>query len=75
MYSDPKTWHALMQRLAAISLTHLRVQVEAGASAIQLFDSWVGSLPESDYREFVLPHSQQIFAGLATATCRAFTSA
>ncbi len=65
MYSDPTTWHALMKRLSAISLAHLQVQVDAGVSAIQLFDSWVGSLPETDYREFVLPHSQQIFAGLA----------
>jgi uroporphyrinogen decarboxylase len=65
MYSDPTTWHDLMARLSAISLAYLRVQATAGASAIQLFDSWVGALPERDYRDFVLPHSQRIFDGLA----------
>ena len=65
MYSDETTWHALMARLAEISLAYLRVQVEAGASAIQLFDSWVGGLPAHDYVRYVLPHSQRILQGLA----------
>ena len=64
MWSDPTTWHQLMERLADISLTHLEVQVMAGASAIQLFDSWVGSLTEADYRTYVLPHSQRILQSL-----------
>ena len=64
MWSDPTTWHQLMERLADISLTHLEVQVMAGASAIQLFDSWVGSLTEADYRSYVLPHSQRILQSL-----------
>src|SRR5690606_13980212 len=58
-------WHALMDRLAGIVLAHLRLQVEAGASAVQLFDSWVGAVAPDDYREFVLPHTRRIFAGLA----------
>jgi len=65
MWSDPHAWHDLMSRLAQISLAHLRVQVAAGASAIQLFDSWVGSLSEPDYRAHVLPHSRYILEGLA----------
>ncbi|HVQ89039.1 MAG TPA: uroporphyrinogen decarboxylase [Actinomycetes bacterium] len=65
MYSDATTWHELMQRLADSSLAYLRVQVLAGASAIQLFDSWVGALPASDYEEHVLPYSKYIFDGLA----------
>ncbi len=65
MYSDAATWHQLMTRLANISLAHLRLQVEAGASAIQLFDSWVGALPAADYRNHVMPYSQQVLQGLA----------
>jgi uroporphyrinogen decarboxylase len=65
MYGEPELWHALMDRLAGIVLAHLRLQVEAGASAVQLFDSWVGAVAPDDYREFVLPHTRRIFAGLA----------
>jgi uroporphyrinogen decarboxylase len=57
MYGDPELWHALAGRLAAIAGAFLRVQVEAGARAVQLFDSWVGALSLSDYRELVQPHS------------------
>jgi uroporphyrinogen decarboxylase len=65
MYGDEATWHDLMDRLATISLEYLRVQVAAGASAVQLFDSWVGALPAADYVRYVLPHSRRILAGLA----------
>jgi len=65
MYGAPELWHALMERLSEIALAFLRVQVEAGASAVQLFDSWVGAVGPADYREFVLPHTSRIFAGLA----------
>ncbi|GAA1717351.1 uroporphyrinogen decarboxylase [Fodinicola feengrottensis] len=64
MHADPATWHALCDVLADITLTFLRVQVDAGAAAIQLFDSWAGSLSEADYRAYVQPHSARIFAGL-----------
>jgi uroporphyrinogen decarboxylase len=64
MYGDPATWHALCERLAEITLTFLEVQVRAGVSAVQLFDSWVGALSEADYRDFVLPHSRRIFDGI-----------
>ncbi|MCW2610191.1 MAG: uroporphyrinogen decarboxylase [Actinomycetota bacterium] len=65
MLSEPSTWHALCARLAAITTEFLRVQVRAGASAIQLFDSWAGALSEADYRRYVLPHSTAVLAALA----------
>ncbi len=60
MYGDPQTWHALCARLAEITLTFLQVQVAAGASIIQLFDSWAGALSEADYRTYVMPHSAYV---------------
>ncbi len=65
MYGDPVLWNALMERLADITLAFLRVQIDAGASAVQLFDSWVGALPAEDYRRYVQPHSARILAGVA----------
>jgi uroporphyrinogen decarboxylase len=65
MYGDPALWSELLARLAAITATFLRVQVEAGASAVQLFDSWVGALSPEDYRRSVFPHSARVFAALA----------
>jgi uroporphyrinogen decarboxylase len=58
MASQPQLWHELADRLAHIAGAFLALQVAAGASAVQLFDSWAGALSERDYREFVLPHSQ-----------------
>ncbi|WP_405146493.1 uroporphyrinogen decarboxylase [Sphaerisporangium sp. NBC_01403] len=65
MYGEPALWHALMGRLTDITLSYLRVQIDAGVSAVQLFDSWVGAVAPADYREFVLPYTSRIFAGLA----------
>ena len=65
MHGDPQLWHDLCERLARIAGAFLRVQVEAGASVVQLFDSWVGMLSAADYREFVLPHTQRIFQSIA----------
>ena len=65
MKSDPATWNALLSRLAEICGTFLRFQVEAGASAIQLFDSWAGALSAHDYTQSVLPHSAATFAHVA----------
>ena len=64
MHGDPQLWHALLGRLAAITSTFLRVQVEAGVSVVQLFDSWAGALSAADYRTFVLPHSQAVLASV-----------
>jgi len=60
MHGDPQLWHALMGRLAAIASAFLRVQVEAGVSVVQLFDSWAGALSAVDYRDYVLPHSRAV---------------
>jgi uroporphyrinogen decarboxylase len=57
MHADEDAWHELMRRLADISGGFLRAQVDAGAAAVQLFDSWAGALSPSDYRRFVLPHT------------------
>jgi uroporphyrinogen decarboxylase len=65
MYSEPDLWHALCERLAEITLGFLRVQIAAGASAVQLFDSWAGALSEADYRRYVLPHSARVLGALA----------
>jgi uroporphyrinogen decarboxylase len=65
MHSRPELWHALLGRLAAISREYLRVQIEAGVSAVQLFDSWAGTLSLADYREFVQPHSRAVLEPLA----------
>ncbi|WP_213450902.1 uroporphyrinogen decarboxylase [Rhizomonospora bruguierae] len=67
MYQAPQVWHALCARLAEITLAFLRVQVAAGVSAVQLFDSWAGALSERDYRRFVLPHSSHVLSSLADA--------
>ena len=65
MYGDPAMWHALLDRLAGITAAFLRVQVDAGAAAVQLFDSWVGVLSPDDYLSAVLPHSRRIFNAVA----------
>jgi uroporphyrinogen decarboxylase len=64
MYGNPDLWDQLMQRLAGITEAFLRVQVEAGASAVQLFDSWVGALPAADYARFVQPHSARVLTAI-----------
>ena len=64
MYGAEETWHALADRLAQIALTFLRVQIEAGASAVQLFDSWAGALSAADYERYVLPHSRTVLEGV-----------
>ncbi|MBO8141279.1 MAG: uroporphyrinogen decarboxylase [Firmicutes bacterium] len=62
MYHQPGAWHELLRRLTDSVILYLKAQVEAGAQAVQVFDSWVGSLSPGDYREFVLPHMQRLFA-------------
>ena len=65
MYADPAGWTQLLDRLADITLAFLRMQVAAGASAVQLFDSWAGALSAADYSTYVAPASRRIFTGLA----------
>ncbi|WP_431780178.1 uroporphyrinogen decarboxylase [Streptomyces chumphonensis] len=65
MYGDPELWADLLDRLAEITASFLRVQIEAGASAVQLFDSWVGALAPADYRSRVMPASAKVFEATA----------
>jgi len=65
MLSEPETWRDLMDRLTEATSAYLRYQVETGAAAVQLFDSWAGALGVEDYRDHVLPWSRRILDGLA----------
>src|SRR5664279_2377522 len=65
MHADPHTWNALASWVAGITSAFLRAQVLAGASALQLFDSWAGALSLADYQEFVAPHSARVLASVA----------
>lgn len=66
MYTEPKAWFALMDKLADMTITYLKAQIKAGASAIQIFDSWVGALNVEDYRRFIKPVMERIFTELKT---------
>ncbi|MFE7326650.1 uroporphyrinogen decarboxylase [Streptomyces sp. NPDC057565] len=65
MYGEPELWAELLDRLAEITGAFLKVQIEAGASAVQLFDSWVGALAPADYRRSVMPASAKVFDAVA----------
>jgi uroporphyrinogen decarboxylase len=65
MLAEPASWHALMSKLTDLTVEFLRSQINAGVDAIQVFDSWAGTLSLSDYRRYVLPHSTRVFATLA----------
>jgi uroporphyrinogen decarboxylase len=66
MFGETETWHALMTSLTDLTIEFLGAQLDAGVDAIQLFDSWAGTLSLADYRTHVLPHSSRIFATLAS---------
>ena len=68
MYRDPGAWQALMERIGRASADYLNGQIDAGAQAVQLFDSWVGCLSEADYREFVLPYTKRIIDAVSPGT-------
>jgi uroporphyrinogen decarboxylase len=65
MHGDPALWHKLMERLGDLAIVSLRSQIANGAVALQIFDSWAGTLSPPDYQEFVLPHSQRVFSEVA----------
>jgi uroporphyrinogen decarboxylase len=64
MYAEPEAWSRLLDRLAVSAAIFLRAQIDAGAVAVQLFDSWAGVLSAADYAQRVLPHSRAVFDGL-----------
>jgi uroporphyrinogen decarboxylase len=64
MHGDPGAWHALLSLLARTTARYLNLQIAAGAQAVQLFDSWVGTLGPDDYRTFALPYTQAVVRSL-----------
>jgi uroporphyrinogen decarboxylase len=65
MHTDAATWHALCERLAQHAIASIRSQLDAGARAFQLFDSWAGALSRGDYEAFAQPHTRRVFAEIA----------
>jgi len=65
MLGESDTWHALMTALTDVTIAFLQTQLAAGVDAIQLFDSWAGTLSLADYRTYVLPHSSRVFESLS----------
>jgi uroporphyrinogen decarboxylase len=65
MYTEPATWHRLMETLARATAGYLNMQIAAGADLVQFFDSWVGILGPDDYRRFVLPHTAAVISALS----------
>jgi len=66
MYGHPDAWHRLCEKLADVVGDYLVAQIDAGVDAVQVFDSWVGTLNKADYREFALPHTKRIFDRIGT---------
>jgi uroporphyrinogen decarboxylase len=65
MHSEPLLFDLLLERLTDITIAFLRAQVEHGARAVQLFDSWAGALTRDEYRRFALPATERVFASIA----------
>jgi uroporphyrinogen decarboxylase len=64
MYEQPQAWHGLLERLVRISAAYLNGQIEAGAQAVQIFDSWVGALSPADYRQYVMQHTRALISAV-----------
>ncbi len=64
MYSEPKAWFVLMDKLGDMAISYVKAQIKAGASVIQIFDSWVGALNVEDYRYYIKPVMERIFSSL-----------
>ena len=67
MYNEPETWNLLMSKFSEVVRRYLHAQIKAGANAVQLFDSWVGSLSVTDYEQFILPHVSHILKDVEKA--------
>ena len=67
MHRDEVLWHEVLDVLATLAVSFVRLQLDAGAEAFQIFDSWAGALSAADYERFVLPHSRRVFADLAVS--------
>lgn len=64
MYQEPETWKLLMEKVCDVLIDYLRMQVKAGAQALQIFDSWIGCICPRDYKAFVLPYTKRVIDGL-----------
>ena len=64
MYDATDVWNLLMDKVCTILVNYLKMQVDAGAQAIQIFDSWVGCLNPHDYQKYIMPHLKRVFNGL-----------
>src|SRR5262245_58190331 len=69
-YRQPRTLHALLDKLAATVSSYLLFQIESGAQVVQLFDTWAGELNRGDYEEFALPYTQKIFEAVGNRVPR-----
>lgn len=67
MYTNKKAWELLMEKLSSLIIVYLQAQIKTGIQALQLFDSWVGILSETDYTEFVLPYTRRICESLSSS--------
>jgi uroporphyrinogen decarboxylase len=68
MYNDSGAWHAMMSLISRALVQYLNAQIDAGAQAVQLFDSWVGALSPDDYRQYVLPHTRDVIQSIKPGT-------
>ena len=64
MFQAPEIWHSLMAKISEVIVRYLKSQIKAGAQAVQVFDSWVGTLSPDDYKEYVFPHSKFVMDSL-----------
>lgn len=64
MYCQSESWHKLLSHIVDLSVDYLNAQADAGAQALQIFDSWVGALSVDDYMDYVFPHAKRLIAGL-----------
>ena len=65
IWCAPEVWHSLMDKVSQVLVKYLRAQIAAGAQAVQVFDSWVGTLNKEDYRQHVMPYSQKLISSIA----------
>ncbi len=64
MYSDPQGWKTLLDKISDVIIVYLNAQIDAGVDCVQLFDSWVGCLGPDDYKNFALPYTKKVIAGV-----------
>ena len=64
MYGDPELYHALMEKITTLDIRYLQMQIEAGAQAIQIFDTWGGLVAPHDFERYVLPYAKRLIASL-----------